>query len=317
MDKPDVDFIEGSRRRSRSIRSGASRNPRSTVGTVTEIYDYLRLLYARIGIPHCPKCGRVITRQTRQQIVDAMLQLEAGKRFMVLAPVMRERKGEHQHALRGRAAARASFASGSTASSRSASELRLERDKQHTVEVVVDRLVRRRPASRGDRLADSLETALQAGRRHRRGRDRVKASRGARDPPSPSTSPARTAASAFGRARTAQLLVQQPARRLRGPARVSAHDGDRSGARGPEQRLSTIANGAITLVGIGHEQLGTAVLIAVAQEYGSRPTTPFEELNPEPAKKIDPLRQGRQTGHGHSTNRYGASAIRTRPSTTA
>src|ERR1022692_3310195 len=96
MDKPDVDFIEGLSPAVSIDQKTASRNPRSTVATVTEIYDYLRLLFARIGVPHCPHCGRVIERQTVQQIVDAILAIEPGKRLMILAPVIRDRKGEHQ-----------------------------------------------------------------------------------------------------------------------------------------------------------------------------------------------------------------------------
>src|SRR5215470_10184605 len=96
MDKPDVDFIEGLSPAISIDQKSASRNPRSTVGTITEIYDYLRLLYARIGVPHCPNCGRVITRQTPQQIVDRVLQLDEGTRFQVLAPVVRGRKGEYE-----------------------------------------------------------------------------------------------------------------------------------------------------------------------------------------------------------------------------
>ena len=95
MDKPDVDFIEGLSPAISIDQKSASRNPRSTVGTITEIYDYLRLLYARIGIPHCPNCGRLITRQTPQQIVDRVLELPEGTRFQVLAPVVRGRKGEY------------------------------------------------------------------------------------------------------------------------------------------------------------------------------------------------------------------------------
>ena len=100
MDKPDVDFIEGLSPAISIDQKSASRNPRSTVGTITEIYDYLRLLYARIGVPHCPKCGRVITRQTPQQIVDRVLQLPEGTRFQVLAPVVRGRKGEYDGMLK-------------------------------------------------------------------------------------------------------------------------------------------------------------------------------------------------------------------------
>src|SRR3990172_1065188 len=100
MDKPDVDFIEGLSPAISIDQKSASRNPRSTVGTVTEVHYYLRLLFARIGIPHCPECGRRITRQTPQQIVDRILQLEDGTRFQVLAPVVRGRKGEYEGLLK-------------------------------------------------------------------------------------------------------------------------------------------------------------------------------------------------------------------------
>ena len=96
MDKPDVDFIEGLSPAISIDQKTASRNPRSTVGTVTEVHDYLRLLYARIGIPHCPNDGEVVKRQTPQQIVDRILELDDGARFMVLAPVVEGRKGEYQ-----------------------------------------------------------------------------------------------------------------------------------------------------------------------------------------------------------------------------
>jgi excinuclease ABC subunit A len=100
MDKPDVDFIDGLSPAVSIDQKAASRNPRSTVGTITEVYDYLRLLYARVGKPHCPICGRPIARQTPQQIVDRVLELEEGTRFQVLAPVVRGRKGEYGELLR-------------------------------------------------------------------------------------------------------------------------------------------------------------------------------------------------------------------------
>jgi excinuclease ABC subunit A len=159
MDKPDVDFIEGLSPAISIDQKSASRNPRSTVGTITEIYDYLRLLYARIGIPHCPNCGRLITRQTPQQIVDRVLQLKDGTRFQVLAPVVRGRKGEY-HALLDELAGQ-----GYTRARVDGelvdlpAKLQLERYEQHTIEVVVDRLVRRSGIER--RLTDSLETALK------------------------------------------------------------------------------------------------------------------------------------------------------------
>ena len=159
MDKPDVDFIEGLSPAISIDQKSASRNPRSTVGTITEIYDYLRLLYARIGVPHCPNCGQLITRQTPQQIVDRVLQLPDGTRFQVLAPVVRGRKGEY-HALldelAGQGFTRARV-DGEVVDL--PAKLKLERYENHKIEVVVDRLVRRAGIER--RLTDSLETALK------------------------------------------------------------------------------------------------------------------------------------------------------------
>jgi excinuclease ABC subunit A len=161
MDKPDVDFIEGLSPAISIDQKSASRNPRSTVGTITEIYDYLRLLYARIGVPHCPNCGRVITRQTPQQIVDRVLTLEEGTRFQVLAPVVRGRKGEYDGLLRELAQQGFTRArvDGELVDLGAGSGERLARYENHTIEVVVDRLVRRAGIER--RLTDSLETALR------------------------------------------------------------------------------------------------------------------------------------------------------------
>src|SRR5436305_4841968 len=159
MDKPDVDFIEGLSPAISIDQKSASRNPRSTVGTITEIYDYLRLLYARIGVPHCPKCGTVVTRQTPQQIVDRILELPEGTRFQVMAPVVRGRKGEYEgllEELAGQGFVRARI----DGQVRELSEkIRLGRYEMHTIEVIVDRLVRREGIER--RLTDSLETALR------------------------------------------------------------------------------------------------------------------------------------------------------------
>ncbi len=159
MDKPDVDFIEGLSPAISIDQKSASRNPRSTVGTITEVYDYLRLLYARIGVPHCPTCAAVVIRQTPQQIVDRILELPEGTRFQVLAPVVRGRKGEYEGLL-------ADLASEGFARARVdgeivdlGGEVHLERYEQHHIEVIVDRLVRRVGVER--RLTDSLETALR------------------------------------------------------------------------------------------------------------------------------------------------------------
>jgi excinuclease ABC subunit A len=159
MDKPDVDFIEGLSPAVSIDQKSTSRNPRSTVGTITEVYDYLRLLFARIGVPHCPVCGSVIARQTPQQIVDQVLALEQGTRFQVLAPVIRERKGEYADLFR-------------QLQTQGYSRVRvdgvvlgledvptLKKQEKHTIEVVVDRLTVKADSRR--RLTDSVETALR------------------------------------------------------------------------------------------------------------------------------------------------------------
>ena len=164
MDKPDVDFIDGLSPAVSIDQKAASRNPRSTVGTITEVYDYLRLLYARVGKPHCPVCGRPITRQTPQQIVDRVLELEEDTRFQVLAPVVRGRKGEYGELLRelqtkGFSRARVDGAVIRLDSVGGAGELpALKKYEKHTIEVVVDRLSVKQSARR--RLTDSVETAL-------------------------------------------------------------------------------------------------------------------------------------------------------------
>ena len=159
MDKPDVDFIEGLSPAISIDQKTASRNPRSTVGTVTEIWDYLRLLYARIGVPHCPNDGTPVARQTPQQIVDRILELEDGTRFQVLAPVVRGRKGEYETLLKDLAAQGFSRARVDGEVRDLTEDIRLDRYFQHTIEVVVDRLVRREGIHQ--RLTQSLETALK------------------------------------------------------------------------------------------------------------------------------------------------------------
>ncbi len=165
MDKPDVDFIEGLSPAISIDQKSASRNPRSTVGTITEIYDYLRLLFARIGVPHCPRDGSVVQRQTPQQIVDRVLELPDGTRFQVLAPVVRGRKGEYEALLaelagQGYARVRIDGELYDLAGATGGTELpKLARYEQHTIEVIVDRLVKREGIER--RLTDSLETALK------------------------------------------------------------------------------------------------------------------------------------------------------------
>ena len=159
MDKPDVDFIEGLSPAVSIDQKSTSKNPRSTVGTITEVYDYLRLLYARAGRAHCPTCGAPIERQTPQQIVDRVLALEEGRRFQVLAPVIRGRKGEYvelfkQLQTQGFSRVRVN---GDTHSLDDPPKL--DKQKKHTIEVVVDRLAVKESSKR--RLTDSVETALQ------------------------------------------------------------------------------------------------------------------------------------------------------------
>jgi excinuclease ABC subunit A len=163
MDKPDVDVIEGLSPAISIDQKSASRNPRSTVGTITEVYDYLRLLYARIGVQHCPSDGTRLQRQTPQQIVDRVMELPEGTRFQILAPVVRGRKGEYESLLSdlsGQGYVRARI-DGETVQIDEflAGEDRLARYEQHDIEVVIDRLVLREGIDR--RLTDSLETALQ------------------------------------------------------------------------------------------------------------------------------------------------------------
>ena len=191
MEKPDVDSIEGLSPAISIEQRTTSKNPRSTVGTVTEIYDYLRLLYASIGKPHCPSCGQAIRPQTVQQMVDRVLRLPEGSRFLILAPYVRGKKGEYRKQM-------AEMVKEGFLRARIDGEIvelddppELDKQKKHTIEIVVDRLV----VKPGDeeyrkRLADSLETATRVagglvdplGRRRARRR------------PSRRTTPARTAA---------------------------------------------------------------------------------------------------------------------------
>ncbi len=159
MDKPDVDFIEGLSPAVSIDQKTTNRNPRSTVGTITEIYDYLRLLFARTGVPHCPKCGALVSAQTPQQIVDTLLQYPERTRFQILAPVVRGRKGEFEdllELLRGDGYARALI---DGEMKQLSDDIKLTKQKKHTIEVVVDRLVVKDGVRQ--RLTDSIETALK------------------------------------------------------------------------------------------------------------------------------------------------------------
>ena len=161
MDKPEVDMIQGLSPAISIDQKTTSRNPRSTVGTVTEIYDHLRLMYARIGVPHCPQCGREIQRQTVDQIIDAITALPERTKIMLLAPVVRGRKGEHTKLLedmqkKGFVRARIDGELYELAEAPA-----LAKSKKHTIEIVVDRIIIRPDLQQ--RLSDSLETALNLG----------------------------------------------------------------------------------------------------------------------------------------------------------
>ena len=162
MDKPDVEYIEGLSPAISIDQKGVSHNPRSTVGTVTEVYDYLRLLFARVGRPHCYNCGQPVQRQTVQQIVDAVKGMQQGKRIMVLAPKVVHKKGEHKEVFEE--ARQAGFVR-----VRLNGEIRdlsetfdLNKQKWHTIEIVVDRLVVNDDLDTS-RLTDSMETSLREG----------------------------------------------------------------------------------------------------------------------------------------------------------
>jgi excinuclease ABC subunit A len=161
MEKPDVDLIEGLSPAISIEQKGTAKNPRSTVGTVTEIYDYLRLMFARVGVQHCLKCGKPITQQTAEQIVDSILTFEAGSRIMILAPLISGKKGEHKDIIAE--ARREGFVrlriDGEVV--HTDDEISLKKTKKHTIEVVVDRLIMKSTVRR--RLADSVETALKMG----------------------------------------------------------------------------------------------------------------------------------------------------------
>ena len=158
MDKPDVDFIEGLSPAVSIDQKSTSKNPRSTVGTITEVYDYLRLLYARAGRPHCPTCGAPIERQTPQQIVDKILSLEDGTRFQVLAPMIRGRKGEYIELYKQLQTQGFSRARTNGETHALDEPPKLDKQKKHTIEVVVDRIAVKESSKR--RLTDSVETAL-------------------------------------------------------------------------------------------------------------------------------------------------------------
>ncbi len=163
MEKPDVDYIEGLSPAISIDQKGASRNPRSTVGTQTEIYDYLRLLFARAGHPHCPQCGREIARQSVPQIVDAVQALPQSSRFTILAPLVRDRKGEHLAVFEEVRKAGFVRVRVDGRIHDLGEEIALDKNKRHSIELVVDRLALEGSREQASRIADSTETALKKG----------------------------------------------------------------------------------------------------------------------------------------------------------
>ena len=158
MEKPDVDYIEGLSPAISIDQKTTSKNPRSTVGTVTEIYDYLRLLYARIGVPHCPKCGKEVKKQTIDQIVDSILEMEEGTRIQILAPVVRGKKGEHKKVFEQAKKNGFVRVKADGEMYELSEDIELAKTKKHDIEIVVDRLIVRDNITK--RLTDSLETAI-------------------------------------------------------------------------------------------------------------------------------------------------------------
>ncbi len=302
MDKPDVDFIEGLSPAVSIDQKSTNRNPRSTVGTITEVYDYLRLLWARVGHPHCPVCGEPITKQTPQQIVDRLLELPEGTRFQVLAPVVRGRKGEYADLFR-------ELQSKGFARARVDGEVMalsdppvLEKKLKHTIEVVVDRLVAKPSSKR--RLTDSVETALglaggiltidlvdePAGLA--RTRTPVQ-----REDGLPQRPPA-----GLVRGRAALVLLQQPLRRLH---RVHGH---RQQARGRPRaararRGPDAGRGRHRAVGQGSADYFVRLMKALGEDLGFTVDTPWRAL-PERARYALLHGQDHQV-HVRFKNRYG------------
>ena len=158
LDKPDIDMIEGLSPAISIDQKTTSKNPRSTVGTVTEIYDYLRLLYARVGIPHCPVCGKEIRQQSTDVIIDRITSLEEGTRFLVLAPVVRGKKGMHEKVFADAKKSGYSRIRADGIQYELDDTISLEKNKKHDIDIIVDRLVMREDIK--SRLTDSVETAL-------------------------------------------------------------------------------------------------------------------------------------------------------------
>ena len=297
MDKPDVDSIEGLSPAISIDQKTTSRNPRSTVGTVTEIYDYLRLLWARVGHPHCHNCGKPIAGQSIEQIIDHVMTLPEGTRFMVLAPVVRGRKGEYKDLLEELRAEGFTRAKVDGELRLLEEEIELDKKFKHDIAVVVDRLVMKPDARK--RLADSVETAVALAE----GIVEIRAACGDESPAGPrrdgrSMRRARRRPRRDGharllgevrlpelrhldaRARAADLLVQLAARRLPALHRPRLADGDRPRPRGPDPSADD-QRGRDPALELRARTTTSSSMQAIADKYGVDLDVPWEELPEE------------------------------------
>ena len=327
MDKPDVDSIEGLSPAISIDQKTTSRNPRSTVGTVTEIYDYLRLLWARVGKPHCPICGRPIVGQSAEQIIDQVMELAEGTRFMVLAPVVRGRKGEYGKLLdelRADGFARVKIDDRVRMLEES---IVLDKRYKHDISVVVDRLVMRHDVRK--RLADSIETAValadglveieivgsrrgrgeaepaaqgaKGAQGHARGRRADRARRGAR---------AGHAVHVLRALRLPRARARRWSSSSRGSSRSTRRTAPASAARASARRWRStrswscpnpslsIAEGALAPWASSSSNYYEQVTEAIAERYDVDLEAPWEELPRGAARRV-PVRHRRRAGAGH------------------
>ena len=304
MEKPDVDSIEGLSPAISIDQKTTSRNPRSTVGTVTEIYDYLRLLWARIGTPHCPECGAEITGQTQEQIVDRLMALEEGVKFMVMAPVVRGRKGEYGKLLEQMRLEGYSRALVDGELRRLDEEIVLDKKYKHDVSIVVDRLVMKPDLRR--RLSESVEAAagLAGGLVEVEivdGGETTALLREVRLPRVRHLDP---------RARAADLLLQLAPRRLRPLPRARLPESDRPGAGRPRPDALARRGRAAALEPRRHRLLATADR---RRRRGERRRRRQALAEAEEGRARDlPQRDGRRTPPGHLHATASAAAAPTR-----
>ena len=334
MEKPDVDSIEGLSPAISIDQKTTSRNPRSTVGTVTEIYDYLRLLWARIGKPHCPECGEPIEGQSVEQITDRVMTLPEGTRFMVMAPVVRGRKGEFEKLLEQFRLEGYSRVRVDGELRRLDEEIKLDKKFNHDISVVVDRLVMKTDLRR--RLVESIEAAAALGGGRRRGRRRQGRARG-RGERTPSAEGGVKGAKGAGRAPArrrraphllralrlpqlrhldpragaADLLLQLAARRLRALPRPRLPAGVDPELVVPDPTLS-LAEGALQPWRTGHSRYWKRLVETVAGSEGIDLDTPWQELTDD-EREIFLYGTGSERHKVSYTNRFGRRRSYQRP----